>query len=72
MLLVAPFWLRRTWFPLLHRLCRSYRRLDLASQSSTPPTGLSAAGGPEPLLSSCVDPIRHTILNARAPSTRLQ
>ncbi len=30
------------------------------------------AGGPELLLSSCADPVRHTILNARASSTRLQ
>ncbi|XP_062279213.1 uncharacterized protein LOC133984014 [Scomber scombrus] len=37
LLLVAPFWLGRTWFPLLHRLCRSspWRlpdRMDLLSQ----------------------------------------
>ena len=47
-------------------------RADLAPQSTTPPAMCLAVGGPEPLLSSCADPVRHTIMSARAPSTRLQ
>ena len=41
---------------------------NLAPRSTTPPTVCLAAGGPEPLLSSCADPVRRTIMNARAPS----
>lgn len=45
---------------------------DLAPRSTASSTVCLAAGGPEPLLSCCADPVRRTILNARAPSTRLQ
>ncbi len=48
------------------------RRACVAPQPTTSSTVCLAAGGPEPLLNSCAEPVRRTILNARAPSTRLQ
>ena len=45
---------------------------DLAPQPATPPTVRLAVGRPDPLLGSCTDAVQHTILNARASSTRLQ
>lgn len=58
--------------PLQDRPAVSIGGPDLASQSSEPPALGLATGGPESLLSSCPEPVRQTILNARAPSTRLQ
>ena len=48
------------------------RGSGLASQPSPPPLICLAPDRPELLLSSCAEPVRRTILNARAPSTRLQ
>ncbi|XP_057713573.1 uncharacterized protein LOC130929952 [Corythoichthys intestinalis] len=72
LLLVAPFWPARLWFPLLRSLCVGEpwclpERRDLLSQ----------LGGqlwhPDPRrLRLHVCSVRRTLLNARAPSTRLQ
>ena len=53
-------------FPL--RNCSTAPRLC----TPQPPTVRLDVGRSEPLLSSCMDPVRRTVLNARAPSTRLQ
>lgn len=45
---------------------------DMAPQSSTTPAVGLASGGPEPQLIGLSAPVCHTILNARAASTRLQ
>ena len=50
----------------------SVRGPDLASQPSSPAALGLATAGPDPLLTECSDTVQHTILNARAPSTRMQ
>ena len=45
---------------------------DLASQPLSPSAVGLATGGPNPLLSDCIEPVNRTFLNARAPSTRMQ
>ena len=80
LLLVAPFWPGRLWYPLLLRLCCSAPwRLpdtaegsDLASRPLSPPALGLATAGPDPLLRDCTAAVRGTVLSARAPSTRLQ
>ena len=44
----------------------------LASRPSLPAALGLATGGPNPLLTECSDIVQHTILSARAPSTRKQ
>jgi len=45
---------------------------DVAPRPLPPPAVGLATGGPDPLLSDCIELVRRTILNARAPSTRKQ
>jgi len=45
---------------------------DLASQPLLPSAVGLAAGGPDRLLSDCIEPVKNTILNARTLSTQLQ
>ncbi|KAF3857654.1 hypothetical protein F7725_010855 [Dissostichus mawsoni] len=45
---------------------------DVAPRPLPPSAVGLATGGPDPLLSDCIEPVRRTILNARAPSTRIQ
>lgn len=84
LLLVDSFWPERIWFPLLHKLCcgspwRLPGRKDLLSQlvGQAPRPGLPlpvglASVGPDSCLSECSDSVRDTILNARAPCTRVE
>ena len=50
----------------------SVRGSDLAPRPLPPSAVGLAARGPDPLLSECIEPVRRTILNARAGSTRRQ
>ncbi|KAF3847230.1 hypothetical protein F7725_020258, partial [Dissostichus mawsoni] len=54
------------------RMALARQQLDVRQPETAPATVGLATGGPDPLLSDCIEPVRRTILNARAPSTRRQ